>query len=347
MKPNLYWKVTQGNDTFFISETERNRYLQLHKALKNFPLDEFEDFSKLSDSKLHKFYLDLNDEDMEFLNSDGTVSILDSDTLSEVMFQDSLMQFILKWNLKFNDSEYKNFKLLQSKKTKLKLNRCLAYFAACNAFLSWILEESRFHSLPLILDSISEIEASFVLSANFYYKQSVQLLRNFLELVVAQYFFSSNTLKYDDWRTKPDFKMPMFRGKNGMIKYLLKNGKIDSDEEKTLDNLFGTLSAYTHSRYEKLVHMDPKTGKSIPFDYNERYLEEWIELAINCMEIGLIILSKHTEDWKKQLEDKDEFSCSVCHKKEFEITKEKYGVNELFVYTCKNCDNQVITDTQI
>lgn len=48
--------------------------------------------------------------------------------------------------------------------------------------------------------------------------------------------------------------------------------------------------------------MDPNTGELIPFRYNQRYLEEWIEIAIACMEIGLVVLFKHTEDWEKQLE---------------------------------------------
>ncbi|QUH24217.1 hypothetical protein HYG87_10835 [Methanobacterium alkalithermotolerans] len=337
-----------GEQEFLIAEIDSTRYPKLNKALKYIPLDEFNDFSELKDTKLYDFYLELNKTEMKILNvADGSIGNSDPDQVAETMFYNNLMKFILSWNQKFYESLDQSHNLVLSETTKKKLNLCLAYFAAFDSYLSWILEESRFYSIPLILDAISEIEASFVLSSSFYYKQAAHLFRNFLELVVAQYYFSTNTKNFDDWRTLPHVNMPRFRGKDGMITNLRKNGKINNTEEEKLAQLFGTLSAYTHSKYEKLVHIDSKTKKSIPFGYNSRYFEEWMNLGIECMEIGLKILAKHTEDWEKQLEDEEDLLCPKCHEKAFETILEKYGKTEIMLHTCKNCNQQIRTDVLI
>lgn len=342
LKPKIYHKVTLGDEIFFTAELDNNRYIKLEKALMNTPFDEIEDFSS-KNSKLYKFFIDLNEGDMEILHG-GKISKMNFNEFAEVMFYENELSYLLKWKSKFDESFKKNS---TTDNTENKLNKCLKYFTACDMYSHWILEESRFYSLPLILDALSEIEASYTAAVNYYYKQAVQLLRNFIELVVAQYYFSSNTSIYDDWRTKPNKFMPRFNGDTGMIVSLQKTGKINSNEEKRLENLFKKLSAYSHSRYEKLLHIDPETGKTQPFGFNERYLNDWLDIAIECMEIGLIILSKHTKDWEKQLENNEKLMCSQCHGKNFEVHEEKNDAKKLFLYTCKSCDNEIRMDVLI
>lgn len=354
MKYLFYWKVTINDKTFFVVENKNLKWYKiLDKALKNLPFNGVSNISELKNSNFHKFVLDMYGTGSTIMEIDGSIHKSMDKKVADSIFNDKITYSIKEWKSKFDNSiiernkKYRPPKIQMSPKVTKSLNKCLTYFAACATYEQWVLEESRFFSLGLILDSLIELEASLLLSSSFYYKQAVHTLRNFLELIVAQFYFSSETSVYDDWRLKQDYKMPPFRGKKGMIKFLKNKGKISQSEEKSLEKLFGELSAYTHSKYEKLLHFDPKTKKCIPFDYNERYLLEWIDLAIECMNLGLLVLSKHTKDWENQLETSPDFLCPECHNNEFDIEVEKYGNKKLYLHSCKKCGNQLRLDIPI
>ena len=354
MKYSFYWKITNGNKTFFVVENMSMRWSQaLKKAVKNLPFKGVINISKLMNSNFHKFVLDLYGAGHTIMEIDGKIHSSLKTEVADSIFNNEVTYIANVWRPKFDkciierNHKYRGPKIRMSTEVQKSLNKCLIYFAACDIYRQWVLEESRFYSLGLILDLILELEASLLLSANFYCKQAVQTLRNFLELVVAQYYFSLETSTYDDWRFKQDYKMPMFRGKSGMIRALKNKDKISPYEKTNLDGLYRKLSAYTHSKYEKLVHFDSKTKKCIPFDYNERYLLEWIGLAVQCMELGLLVLSKQTEDWERQLEGTKEFICPECHRNQFEVSAEKYGNKRLYLYSCKNCNNQLRIDKPV
>jgi len=352
MKHSFYWKVTIGDKFFFVVEDKNIKWHKiLNKALKNLPFKEIDNISKLKNSNFHKFVLEMYSDGGTIMTPDGIMHKSPKDnSVAESIFNGKLEFPIKKWRSEFTSNidqrnkDYRPPKIKISKKANKHLNKCLTYFGACDTYRQWVLEESRFFSLGLILDSLTELEASLLLSSNFYYKQATHSLRNFLELIVAQFYFSSETSIYDDWRLKPKYKMPYFRGKKGMVKLLKKKGKITKTEADSLEKLFGDLSSYTHSKYEKLLHFDPRTKKIVPFDYNERYLLEWINLAIKCMKIGLIIFFKHTKDWEKQLENNPEFICPGCHNNKFTIKIENYGNKKLYLHSCKKCGNQLRID---
>lgn len=73
MKTNFYWKVTNGERSFLVYETETDRYPKLRDALENLPFEEFEDFSKLKNTNLHKFFIELNETEMDIMDDDGNI----------------------------------------------------------------------------------------------------------------------------------------------------------------------------------------------------------------------------------------------------------------------------------
>ena len=351
MKYSFYWKLTNGKETYFAVENNHLRWSQvLDKAVKNLPFEQVNDFSELENSNFHKFVLDIYRTGTRIMEIDGTIHEPDSSAVANSIFNNNAIPQIKRWRSGFDDALSNRTEKLSHKmtaRTSGSLNNCLIYFAACDIYEQWVLEESRFFSLSLLLDSFAELEASLLLASNFYYKQAVYVLRNFIELIVAQFYFSSETSVYDDWRLKSDYKMPTFTGKEGMTAFLKTKGKIDETEKASLDRLFRKLSAYTHSKYEKLLHYNPETKKVIRQGYNERYLMEWADLATECTSLGLVILSKHTKDWESKLEGDSEFLCPECLNNQFDVKVEEYGHKKLYLSSCKKCGSELRTDRPI
>ncbi len=355
MKYNCYHKLYFKNQHFLVGEKSIVTWSEtLDKMRSHFPLSDCLD-EKIASSDVLRMFSDL------YSCSEHVYYTLDGNELSRMTYSKSLfktecesaMTFIIDWTKKFHssnpDGEFYPDRIPYELPNHLKgkFYRAIKYYYASRLFNQWLLEENRFYSLPLLLESSSDINASFLLASNFYYKQAHQMLRNHLELMIAQYYFSLNTDLFVDWRKIPDVHMPQFRGKTGMLNYLLKVKAITIDDKTRLDTLFQNLSGYTHSKYNKLLHYDEEKNKTLPFKFNEKYFSIWLDNVILTLEFGVIILSNHIKNWESQLMKKDNLICPVCYNEDMSIRHEKYGSLKLFSYTCQRCGEEILTDKKI
>ena len=80
-----------------------------------------------------------------------------------------------------------------------------------------------FFSVEHVLESLSEIECSILLASNISYKQSLQILRNFLEDILIELHFCCQRPDFDNWKQKI-YRIPPLRGPKGVLKRLVIKG---------------------------------------------------------------------------------------------------------------------------
>ncbi len=95
--------------------------------------------------------------------------------------------------------------------------RLLQFEIAWNGTVSAILSESAFFSLAHILESDADLQCSLDLAQGAYFRQALQVLRNFLEDLFIQLVFCNREEDFQQWEAG-DYRTPRFRGKKGILK---------------------------------------------------------------------------------------------------------------------------------
>jgi hypothetical protein len=110
------------------------------------------------------------------------------------------------------------------------------YVIAWEGCVSDILAESAFYSLAHILESDTEIQCSLLLASHLYYKQALQVLRNFIEELILPINFCENMQEFDQWKAG-NFRTPPFRGRDGLIKKLVDKQILSNSSANAASNL--------------------------------------------------------------------------------------------------------------
>jgi len=63
-----------------------------------------------------------------------------------------------------------------------------------------ILGEEGCFSLSHLFEADSDLDASIVLASNLYYKQSLQVLRSYIETMVLHLYFANNPYDFEKWK---------------------------------------------------------------------------------------------------------------------------------------------------
>ena len=144
------------------------------------------------------------------------------------------------------------------------------------------------YHLRFLIESASDLEASFLLIENGYFKQSLQTLRNVIELTLAHAYFGLKGLSYEDLAESIDFRMPSLRyGKNSLLTFLKENLIIDAHLEVEIVDLYQTLSGAVHSAIKMLnISQDRNTIE---------YFERWHSHLTKTSETNLKVILKMIE----------------------------------------------------
>jgi len=139
------------------------------------------------------------------------------------------------------------------------------------------------NELPYIYESESDFECSLLLfTSGKFHKQSIQMLRNAIEVVVIHSYFSFERTPYDDLKLR---KIPsMSSTRSGMLKKLNEVGLINDTLRDEIVSLYASLSNSTHSQFSYL------NTKFEEDNFQER-LNIWASLAqataIACTKLAL------------------------------------------------------------
>ena len=218
----------------------------------------------------------------------------------------------------------------------LHFGKALKYLSAWDAIVSEILADSSEFSLSHLLEQQTDLECSVSLMEQFYYRQSIQTLRSFLETAVLQLHFCMNDGDFQNWRQNK-FKVPSMRQKNeGLLWRLRDGGAITANLATRSADLYGELNGFIHGSEAHLIHRGAHVGKWRGQVFKEDDFHEWCDLLSRTVEIGIRFIALTTERWHQRLIADPEM-CSICHGKAFDETPVFHAGRRLRKMKCRQC----------
>ncbi len=216
---------------------------------------------------------------------------------------------------------------------------------AWDAIESEVLSESAFFSLAHMLEADSEIECAILLASRLYYKQALQVLRNFLEEVVMDLHFCQNRAELKMWKAGT-YRNPPLRGKDGVLCGLLSSGVISKELCDEIATIYGNLNGSIHGAERQLMHRGLFRGNWSGVVFKYERLREWCNYLSRCVGAGIGVVRITCNLWSKTRPG-DRILCAVCHGDDFELEKHEFaGVPEVTLRCCV-CGWQGTYDAEI
>jgi len=246
---------------------------------------------------------------------------------------------------------------------------CVAKYAiAVKCCIQSLLEDAGFYSLAHVLEAESDLDCSLLLASNFYYKQATLMLRNILEEVFLPIHFCDSVSDFDDWKAN-NYRTPNLRGKDGLIKRLLKKDIIHEPLAAQTANLYGKLSAYAHGSQSTLIHQNIHLGEVHRVEFNQSIFSAWCQLFCECIDVCVHLLKINYDQWStirslkfERLAKVGKTLCHTCHNEDtfnrwllpskycYKVRMEDgHETNTLeniedlafYHYICQNCGNAI------
>lgn len=214
------------------------------------------------------------------------------------------------------------------------------YIIAWDGVVGEVLSESAFFSIAHVLESDLDLNCSLHLVAHLYYKQALQVLRNFLEDLVLPIHFCDNPDDFLAWKSN-DYRVPPLRGRNGILRRLIKQQILSEQIANEISNLYRDLNSYIHGSERRLVHRGLYTGSWMGpvFKYDDfcgwcKYLSQSVDLGVRLLRINLI-------RWQS-IRARGEVLCPICHNdKDFDTERFEFGGEWHIRYHCRQCGNEM------
>lgn len=218
------------------------------------------------------------------------------------------------------------------------------YAIAWDSVLSAVLSESAFFSLAHVLETDTELNSSMLLASNLYYKQALQVLRNFLEEVVVELHFCANPNVFEGWKSGR-FRMPRFRGKSGMLRELVSEKLLSEELASVASNLYENLNGSIHGAEDRLVHTGIFTGNNAGLLFKYDRFTEWARYFSECVDFGIQVRRLTVNYWAQSRPD-DRIQCNVCHQEDFNVENDIFAGHSYLKLTCRNCGSSMTVDSE-
>ena len=143
--------------------------------------------------------------------------------------------------------------------------------------------------LTAYMESCREAQSSIVLALHGSYKNAVQILRSWLEIMIAGIYYDHHEKEGENWLKKGYFiRFKTFNAR-------LRRGKTLSHQtSKDVSEAWDTLSAYVHSLGHVLEGTIAETGYGAVFpEYNKRYFDEWFSFLKEVYNLCCVLLVEH------------------------------------------------------
>lgn len=214
------------------------------------------------------------------------------------------------------------------------------HIVAWDATLDAILSEGAFFSLAHVLESEHDLESSILLAKGFFYKQALQVLRNYIEDIVLQLYFCDERTDFSKWQSG-SFRIPRLRGKGGMLETLLARSRITREMYQIGSELYNDLNGAVHGAEKRLIHQGLFEGKHTGHTFNMEKLEEWCRYFSRCVDLGIRALQAHVEHWES-VQSQDAIECPVCRTEgSFDAVRYTFAARAMVQLKCRRCGNTV------
>jgi hypothetical protein len=175
---------------------------------------------------------------------------------------------------------------------------------ACRA-----IAQRRAFSTAHLMESMAEISCSRHLAQGFYYKQALQILRNFLEEMVLSIYFQVHPDKFAEWRSPTaSSKMPPVRGT--MLPSLSAHSHIPAALSQQVGAIYEKLNGYTHGHEARLLHRFHALGPSESFDILA--LHDWCDAVTETLLAGIGLLQANVIAWGRTQHTSAVRACAKC-----------------------------------
>ncbi|PSN13732.1 hypothetical protein C7293_14650 [filamentous cyanobacterium CCT1] len=204
--------------------------------------------------------------------------------------------------------------------------KTLKYLIAWDNLCRNVLSESAYFSQAHLLEARTDINASIEMAISFYYKQSFQILRGFLESSILPVYFCDQPSEFEKWRSN-DYRVPAFRGKNGLLKKMVDSSLISSELCHDFSELYCQLNGSIHGGEKYLVNKGIHSRSWSGLLFKEEDFLDWCETVSRAIALGSKLLFINVNQLKK-IRDSSLLMCLTCH------NSEDLGIDE-FVFGCK------------
>jgi hypothetical protein len=226
------------------------------------------------------------------------------------------------------------------------------YSIAWSGTVDEVLSESAFFSIAHVLESESELDCSVLLASHLYYKQALQVIRNFLEGVVAELFFCDNPHAFRSWKAN-SYRLPFFRGKDGMLEDLANRGFLSRELVARGAKLYGELNGSIHGAESRLIHAGLFNGTHTGRIFKYQSFVIWADYFVRGVAFAIPILKTTVDLWQKASAAVEGIQCIICHQvNDFEIAEKgsyagrESSTQESSTLECRQCGNRMTFDSR-
>ena len=211
---------------------------------------------------------------------------------------------------------------------------------AMKAYIAWqetignVLSEGSYSSIAHILETRTDINCSVQLAGSMYYRQSLQVLRGFIESVILPIHLCRKPSEFQRWKSNA-YKTPTIGGEKGIAAILVKDGVITQRLGDKISNTYKLLNGYIHGNEEFLNNTGLGRGEWEGHIFQQSRFEIWAEVFSSLVEVSLALLKINLIQWAHAKAGKDLF-CSICHGTEVQAIQ---NLEEPVIvqYKCKEC----------
>ncbi|AVH72543.1 hypothetical protein NLP_4068 [Nostoc sp. 'Lobaria pulmonaria (5183) cyanobiont'] len=227
--------------------------------------------------------------------------------------------------------------------SNVSFGRTLKYLIAWDNLCSNVLAESAFFSQAHLLEARTDIDASVDMAARFYYKQSFQILRGFLENAVLPVHFCNQPNEFDEWRSN-NYHTPALRGKNGLLNKLVVLGLITSNLSNDISDLYQQLNGSIHGGEKYLIHKGLHKNSWSGLLFKEQDFLDWCTAVSKAIEVGAKLLQINVKQLMN-LRSSGDVVCATCHNDKYlKLEKFMFGGRNFKQYLCAVCGHQSTFD---
>jgi hypothetical protein len=199
-----------------------------------------------------------------------------------------------------------------------------------------ILSEAGYFSLSHMLETRSDLMCSVQLASGLYYRQSMQVLRGFIESVILPIYFCKQPDEYKEWKSN-DYRSPTMRGNNGVLPGLRNAGVISAEMEATISGAYGLLNGYIHGSEETLNNTGLDRGEWEGHVFQPARFQAWANVFASLIEASLPLVKINLSQWAAAKSDWDLF-CNVCHGHDLEPQQQRDDP-PMTQFRCKQCSH--------
>jgi len=227
--------------------------------------------------------------------------------------------------------------------SNVNFGRTLKYLIAWDNLCRNVLAESAFFSQAHLLEARTDIGASVDMASRFYYKQSFQILRGFLENAVLPVHFCNQPNEFDKWRSN-NYHTPILRGKKGLLNKLVDLGLITSDLSNDISDLYQQLNGSIHGGEKYLIHKGVHRNSWSGLLFKEQDFLDWCIAVSKAIKVSAQLLQINVKQLTN-LRNSDVVVCATCHN-EKDLTLEEFifGGRNFKQYLCAECGHQSTFD---